>query len=188
VRLVVGLGNPGARYERTRHNIGFLLADRLASSSKDWRVADQACAHVATTKRAGQEVFLVKPQTYMNRSGETLSALSSRLDFTPEQVLVLLDDFELDFGRLRLRRSGSDGGHNGLASVLEALQTTQVPRLRLGIGKPPENEEILDFVLNPFAAADDIEGLIERGIQAVDVYLTEGIEAAMNRFNGLPAL
>ena len=165
-----------------------MLVDRLTANGTDWHVDNDACAHVVSVERAGQEILLVKPQTYMNRSGETLSALSTRLGFTPEQVLVLLDDFELDFGRVRCRRGGSDGGHNGLASVLEALQTTAVPRVRLGIGKPPENEAVIDFVLSPFGTEDDVEGLIERGIQAIDVYLTEGIEAAMNRFNGVQGL
>lgn len=188
MQLVVGLGNPGARYKYTRHNIGFLLIDQLVPNAVDWHVADDLCAHIATVERADQEVLLVKPQTYMNRSGETLRAMCSQWDFSPEQVLVLLDDFELDFGRLRLRRGGSDGGHNGLASVLETLQTIEVPRLRLGIGRPPENEAVIDFVLSTFVAEDNLEGLIKRGIQAVDLYLAEGVESAMNSINGIPAL
>ena len=118
------------------------------------------------------------------RSGRTAAALCAQWEVLPEDVLVIFDDFLLDFGRLRFRRGGSDGGHNGLASVLEALNTEAVPRLRLGIGIPPADADVVDYVLDPFSPEDEVEDLIERGNAALEVYYAEGIEAAMNKFNG----
>lgn len=184
MRVVVGLGNPGTRYARTRHNIGFLVAAELAGSG--W--VDRLAAQTATVRIAGETVLVVRPQTYMNRSGDAVLALSELEDFAPEDTLVVFDDFLLDFGRIRLRRSGSDGGHNGLASILQRLRTEQVPRLRLGVGPVPAGESDIDFVLTPFAQAEDVEGLVHRGSAAARCWLQEGIEAAMNRFNGCPAL
>ena len=138
MRVVIGLGNPGPRYADTRHNAGFLVADRLAHRHRGvWEPCTEAHCHVARIELAGQAVWLAKPQTYMNRSGASAMALLQRLDSVPDEVLIVVDDILLDFGRLRFRRGGSHGGHNGLASVLEQLQTRAVPRLRLGIGQPP---------------------------------------------------
>ena len=120
----------------------------------------------------------------MNRSGAAVLALSQRFDYPPEEMLVVFDDFLLDFGRLRFRRGGSDGGHNGLASVVESLGTQAIPRLRMGIGQPLSGEGIIDYVLSRFDAGESVEELIERSAQAVVCYIEEGIEAAMNRFNG----
>ena len=184
MRVVVGLGNPGTRYARTRHNIGFLVAAELVGSG--W--VDRLAAQTATVRIAGEMVLVVRPQTYMNRSGDAVLALSELEDFAPEDTLVVFDDFLLDFGRIRLRRSGSDGGHNGLASILQRLRTEQVPRLRLGVGPVPAGESDIDFVLTPFAPAAAVEGLVPRGSAAARCWLQEGIEAAMNRFNGCPAL
>ena len=132
MRVVVGLGNPGARYARTRHNIGFLVAADLAAGS-GW--VDRWSAQTATLRIAGETVLIVRPQTYMNRSGDAVLALSELEGFSIEETLVVFDDFLLDFGRIRLRRSGSDGGHNGLSSIIEGLRTDAVPRLRLGVGR-----------------------------------------------------
>ena len=124
----------------------------------------------------------------LTNTSEQLRSTDARVDVRPEQVLVILDDFLLDFGRVRVRRAGSDGGHNGLASVLEKLTSTAVPRLRMGIGPVPEGDEDIDFVLSSFASDEDVGGLVERGCQAAECLLTDGVEAAMNRFNGCPAL
>ena len=184
--VVVGLGNPGPRYAGTRHNIGFRVAEGLLDGRGKW-VREEA-AEIARIRIAGQEVLLVRPQSFMNRSGEAVRVLRERGGLTPAETLVVLDDFLLDFGRLRLRRGGSDGGHNGLASVLEVLQTDQVPRLRLGVGPVPPGESDIDFVLAPFAPGEEVAGLVERGCAAARCWLAEGTEAAMNRFNGYPAL
>ena len=184
---MVGLGNPGSRYAETRHNIGFMVVERLAAEGQgQW--ASQEESQVALIQLAGRETLLVKPQTYMNRSGAAVAALQARTGFAPGEILVLLDDFLLDFGRVRLRRGGSDGGHNGLASVLEHLSTQEVPRLRLGIGLPPPGADAIEYVLSPFAPGEDVEGLVGRGCQAVETWASAGIEAAMNRFNGLAPL
>lgn len=187
MRLVVGLGNPGPRYAPTRHNIGFMVVDHLAAEGGGrWGEQDHSLA--AQVQVADQELVLLKPQTYMNRSGVAVAALQQRLGFAPGEVLVLLDDFLLDFGRLRLRRGGSDGGHNGLASVLEHLGTVQVPRLRLGIGAPPAGTEDIEYVLGPFGAAEPVADLVGRACQAIETCTREGVDKAMNQFNGLAAL
>ena len=183
MRIVVGQGNPGARYERTRHNIGFLVVDAL-SQGAIWQSTTQAMMTSCALGPEQHEVLLVKPQTFMNRSGQAVADLRQDIDFEPEEVLVVLDDFLLDFGRMRLRRGGSDGGHNGLASVLQHLLTEAVPRLRLGVGPVPESEQDIDYVLAPFAPTEVIEELIKRGCAATTCWVTEGVEAAMNRFNG----
>ncbi len=184
--VVVGLGNPGPGYAGTRHNIGFLVAEGLLGGRGKW--TREEAAETARARIAGEEVLLVRPQSFMNRSGEAVRMLQERRGLAPEEILVILDDFLLDFGRLRLRRGGSDGGHNGLASVLKVLQTDQVPRLRLGVGPVPPGESDIDFVLAPFAPGEVVAGLVERGCAATRCWLAEGIEAAMNRFNGCPAL
>ena len=185
MQIALGLGNPGVRYASTRHNIGFMVVDHLAARcGVDWQHQADVQGQVVRVVLGGQEVLLAKPQTYMNRSGRTAAALCAQWEVLPEDVLVIFDDFLLDFGRLRLRRGGSDGGHNGLASVLEALNTEAVPRLRLGIGIPSAGAGVIDYVLEPFSPADEVGNLIERGNAALEVYYAEGIEAAMNRFNG----
>jgi len=185
VRIALGLGNPGARYAPTRHNIGFMAVDYLtARRGIRWQHQADAAAEVTEIELGGQRVLLAKPQTFMNRSGRTAAALCTRFATLPEELLVIFDDFLLDFGRLRFRRSGSDGGHNGLASVLETLNTQAVPRLRLGIGTPPEGEDIIDYVLDPFSPADEVDELVERCAEALETYYADGIEAAMNRYNG----
>ena len=162
-----------------------MVVDHLAARcGVDWQHRADVQGQVVRVVLGGREVLLAKPQTYMNRSGRTAAALCVQWEVLPEDVLVIFDDFLLDFGRLRLRRGGSDGGHNGLASVLEALNTEAVPRLRLGVGIPSADEDVVDYVLDPFAPADEVENLIERGNAALEVYYAEGIEAAMNEFNG----
>ncbi len=186
MRIVLGLGNPGARYAGTRHNIGFMLVDYLARRvGAEWAVSARDHSVLAEVDWDNQPVLLVKPQTYMNRSGRAARALCTRFAVPPSDVLVAYDDFLLDFGRLRLRGRGSDGGHNGLSSVIEELSSQDVPRLRLGIGQPPQGDDITEYVLAPFSQSDrEVETLVEWGAAAVETYFAEGIEVAMNRFNG----
>ena len=189
MRLIVGLGNPGPRYASTRHNIGFMVVDHLAAGAGAvWQDHSAQQSLAVEAQVAGQAVGLVKPQTFMNRSGLAVTALTQLWGVAPEDALIVFDDFLLDFGRLRLRRQGSDGGHNGLASVLAELGTRQVPRLRLGIGEPPAEEEIIDYVLDPFGPGQQVEALIERGAAAVEAWLSQGLDAAMNSFNGCEPL
>ena len=162
-----------------------MVVDHLAARcGVDWQHRADVQGEVVRVVLGGREVLLAKPQTYMNRSGQTAAALCAQWEVLPEDVLVIFDDFLLDFGRLRFRRGGSDGGHNGLASVLEVLNTEAVPRLRLGTGIPPAGADVVDYVLDPFSPTDEVEDLIERGNAALEVYYAEGIEAAMNKFNG----
>jgi len=183
VRIVVGLGNPGARYEFTRHNIGFLVVEQLAAGA-EWKSTTNALIAKCRLGDPQHEVLLVKPQTFMNGSGEVFEPLRRQTDVEPDNILVVFDDFLLDFGRLRLRRGGTDGGHNGLASVLQHLETENVSRLRLGVGPVPEDVDDINYVLARFASSDDIDELLHRSCAATACWVSAGLEAAMNQFNG----
>lgn len=185
MKLIVGLGNPGKEYAGTRHNIGFELVDALASAHSIKVEQRVARARVARGTIAGETVMLVKPQTFMNHSGESVAALVRREQVPPENLLVVIDDVHLPVGKLRLRAKGSSGGHNGLKSIALHLATQDWARLRLGVGEPPPGLQI-DWVLSRYTRADRklMDELLITGMGAVELWLTEGIEAAMNRFNG----
>jgi len=184
VQIVVGLGNPGVRYEGTRHNIGFdavalLLGDRSVRPRHfDGGLLVQA-------EIAGREIGLLRPMGYMNRSGGPVRRLLQSEGRSPEETLIVCDDYALPLGTIRTRRRGSDGGHNGLASIVSALGTDEIPRMRLGIGNPPAGEDPADFVLSHFAPqeAAAVEDLVERAVKAIETAVGQGIETAMNRFN-----
>ena len=184
--LVVGLGNPGPRYVDTPHNVGFMVLDRLAVLAKisAWRSDDAALT--AEVVVGGRRVKLVEPQAFMNRSGPVVARL---LGETPlAELLVVLDDAALERGRIRVRRGGSDGGHRGLASVIEAVGGTAFPRVRLGVGSAASGE-LAEHVLSPWSTDDIVlvRALIERATDAVACVLAEGVEVAMNRFNAAGA-
>jgi PTH1 family peptidyl-tRNA hydrolase len=187
--VVVGLGNPGAEYADTRHNAGFILADALADR---WQLAFRPArrARVAHGTVAGQPLFLIKPQTYMNDSGTALIPLLEHPQFDlTRDLLILVDDGALPLGTFRLRAKGSSGGHNGLESVEAALGSRVYARLRIGIGPiPPDVTDLADWVLAPFtrAEASALRELLPETADAVDCWVAEGIEAAMNRFNQKP--
>ncbi|MSS72526.1 MAG: aminoacyl-tRNA hydrolase [Candidatus Latescibacteria bacterium] len=184
MRVVVGLGNPGARYAATRHNLGFLVVDAFADAfHPDW--SSEASYGYAVVPSEGQEVALIKPTTFMNLSGVAVKEALSRFEATPEDLLVLVDDTQLSLGRIRIRRQGSDGGHNGLLSIIEALGTPAFSRLRLGIGAPPEGEALIDFVLGEFEPheREAVAEMVGRATDALYVILREGLEKAMNQFN-----
>jgi PTH1 family peptidyl-tRNA hydrolase len=184
-RLVVGLGNPGAEYRDTRHNVGFRVVEEVARrAGVRWR-AGECNALVAAIPGA----VLALPQTFMNRSGYATRCLTERHDVDPDAVLVVLDEVALPVGKLRVRPSGSPGGHRGLESILENLQSDGVPRLRLGVREeeaPVPGEQLADYVLEPFtpAARERVDDMVLRGADAVEVWLREGVERAMARFNG----
>jgi PTH1 family peptidyl-tRNA hydrolase len=185
IRMVVGLGNPGRRYTQTRHNIGFMVVDWLAAqaAASAWR-SDRR-AEVTRIGVGGTGVLLVKPQTFMNASGEAVQALAAWHRVEPAAILVVTDDLDLPFGRVRLRPSGSAGGHNGLKSIIAQLGTTQFPRLRIGIGRPEVGDPI-DWVLSPFDPheAQDLPRLCEvAGGIALDA-VRVGVHTAMNLHNG----
>jgi PTH1 family peptidyl-tRNA hydrolase len=183
----VGLGNPGPEYERTRHNAGFLLADRLAErwSLGPFRRGERA--RVASGHRNGTAVSVLKPQTYMNRSGAALAPLRALPGFDPaEHLLVLVDDVALPVGKFRLRGAGTAGGHNGLKSIEGALQRQDYARLRIGVGpKPPEFDDLADYVLGEFATEEYriVADLLDPMAEAAECWLAEGIERAMTQFN-----
>ncbi len=184
MRAVVGLGNPGARYAETRHNLGFMALDALArrprlgwSSEKDYRHALASCE--------GQEVVLIKPMTFMNDSGLAVSRALARFGAGPDDLLVIVDDAHLPLGRIRLRRGGSHGGHNGVRSVIRDLGTEAFPRLRMGIGPAPGGEEMISFVLEAFHSheREAVAEMVDRAADAVRLFLRDGLDKAMNAFN-----
>jgi peptidyl-tRNA hydrolase, PTH1 family len=180
-RLVVGLGNPGREYRGTRHNVGFMIADRLAASARaEWCPEKAWQAEVA---RAG-DVFLCKPLTFMNLSGQAVGAIAGFYKIPAAEMLVVLDDMALPLGQLRLRPNGSAGGHNGLQSVIDRLGTRDVPRLRFGIGQA-EPGQAVDHVLGRFALDEKaaLEHSLTRAAAAIDCAQTRGLPAAMNAYN-----
>jgi PTH1 family peptidyl-tRNA hydrolase len=185
MKLVVGLGNPGAKYQATRHNIGFDLVDRLARGGSGADFARKFEGQLAETEIDFRRVLLLKPETFMNLSGRTVGQAVRFYKLPLEDVLVVCDDLSLPLGKLRLRPGGSDGGQKGLRDVAFHLGTDQFPRLRLGIGERG-NVEATDFVLTRFKTAERpiIDDALILASQAVAVWVTQGIDAAMNRFNG----
>ncbi len=192
-RLILGLGNPGEEYRDTRHNVGFRVVEELARrwrASLDRLECNALTAHAAQAGELADEVLLAQPQTYMNRSGHAAHCFAERYELDPANVLVVYDELNLPLGKLRLRRAGSPAGHRGLESILESLRTAEVPRLRLGVAPlgdvRPAGEGLADFVLASFAAEEkeETEAMIRRAADAVEVWLKEGAEAAMTRFNG----
>ena len=183
--LVVGLGNPGAQYAATRHNVGWAVVDRLADDLGVAVTTPQDDALVAHAEVDGTPVLLAKPQLYMNRSGGPLAALLARYGLAPEAALVVYDDLALPVGALRLRPKGGAGGHNGVSSVIQALGSTEFPRLRVGVGDSFAPGQQVDHVLSPFAE-DEREAAAEavgRAAEAALTFVRDGMDAAMNRHN-----
>jgi peptidyl-tRNA hydrolase, PTH1 family len=186
MKVVMGLGNPGPQYDATRHNVGWWLVDRLAY---DWALPPferSGPAVVTEGSVAGTGVRLMKPTTYMNRSGAAVRLLGDLEGFEPERdLLVVVDDASLDVGRVRMRPSGSAGGHNGLKSVSGALRTDAYARLRIGVGQRPTGVDLADWVLSAMPAEDEdvVVGLLPELTKAVELWMTEGAETAMSRFN-----
>jgi len=177
---VIGLGNPGTRYAATRHNAGFAVLTELC---RRWKVSPRAGRgpyDIATTRRGTPEteVFLVAPTTYMNNSGEAVRDIVDRFELPVSSLLIVLDDFWLPLGKLRFRRKGSDGGHNGIASIIAALETDEIPRLRLGIGIPvmPPKEFMADFVLTPFEKEEreTVRDMVGRAADAAEEFIQKG--------------
>lgn len=181
--MVVGLGNPGARYARTRHNVGFRLVESMAPGEARWKDFEG----LGRTVRDGALV-LAEPLTYMNESGRCVRALSRFFKIAPEEILVCFDDVALPLGRLRLRESGSSGGHKGMQSLIEFLGSDRVPRLRLGVGPQPAGADSTDFVLGRFSTEEErlLPEVLESAREAVRAAVSEGLAAAMNRFNPAP--
>lgn len=185
--LLVGLGNPGRVYARNRHNVGFMVIDALARQLNLGTPRLQMKALVSSGSLDGHKVILAKPQTYMNLSGEAVGSLVRYYKIPFAHLLVIHDDLDLPFGVIRLRPGGGAGGHKGLLSIMDRLGTQNFPRLRFGIGRPPGKMDPADYVLQDFGVNEQpiLELLIDRAVQAIHVFVTEGLDAAMNRFNGM---
>ena len=184
--LVVGLGNPGPKYEWTRHNVGFLVVDELAERASIPVQKLKYKALTNTTVIGGQSVLLMKPTTYMNLSGESVGQAARFYKIPPERVLVISDDVALPQGKLRIRRSGSAGGHNGLKNIIAHLGTQEFPRIKVGVGDKPKKMDLADYVLSRFSKEDRaaMEDAFKEAAKAVEVMITEGMDTAMNQFNG----
>jgi peptidyl-tRNA hydrolase, PTH1 family len=186
MKLIVGLGNPGAEYAGTRHNVGFELVDLLASAHRIKVDSILSRARIGRGTVAEQAVLLAKPLTYMNLSGEAVKGLKDREGVELSDILVVTDDIHLPVGRVRLRASGSSGGQNGLKSIAAQLGTQDFARLRIGVGEPPPGLQV-EWVLGKFGGADRkvMDETLIVAMGAVEVWLREGVEPAMNRFNNV---
>jgi PTH1 family peptidyl-tRNA hydrolase len=186
MRLIVGLGNPGERYRRNRHNVGFFVIDVLAARSGSARAQVEDDAWTATARVGGEDVLLVKPLTFMNRSGVPLARLLPLHEAGPQDLLVVEDDIALELGTLRIRERGGHGGHNGLRSIIDELGTDEVARLRIGIRRGEIPDDLAGYVLADFLSEDVlvVQEVVGRAADAVECVVQEGLEAAMSRFNG----
>lgn len=186
--LIAGLGNPGNDYAGTRHNIGFMLVDRLAGQWKTgWKLEKKFEARLARFEDAGRKIILCQPQTFMNSSGEAIGAVIRFYQVAVERILVAVDDADLPLGQIRMRAEGSSGGHHGLESVEQQLATRQYPRLRLGIGRrESDGRQISNFVLGRFTAGERemVDEELARASRQVECWWGAGIKEAMNQFNG----
>ena len=185
--LLVCLGNPGDKYENTRHNVGFMVADEVAErrNAPIQKLKFKALTNILTI--SGEKVLVMKPTTYMNLSGEAVRQAVDFYKVPPERVLVISDDTALAVGRLRIRKGGSAGGHNGLKSIIQHLGSDQFPRVRVGVGeKPHPDYDMADWVLGKFVGEDKkaIDAAVKRAADAVECLIAEGCDKAMNKFNG----
>ena len=186
MKVIAGLGNPGRRYERTSHNIGFAVLDRLADRfSARFRRSLRFRAHTARAVLGGEDLVLVKPLTYMNLSGSAVAHVMRYRQVGADDLIVVLDDADMDVGRLRVRRRGSSGGHRGLQSIVDALGTSEFARVRVGVGRGPSGDALVEHVLRPLSAADwaALGDASERAAEAVVCAVESGVDDAMNRFN-----
>lgn len=185
VKIIVGLGNPGREYSETRHNVGFMTVDLLAQR---WEISNWRSRHEALVgeHRIGEEqVLLVKPQTYMNLSGNAVGALARWYKVNLEDIIVIYDDMDLPVGKLRLRTKGSSGGHRGIESLLLQLGKEEFPRVRIGIGRPPQGWQVVDYVLARFTAEESplISDALKKAADAAEGIVKLGLDKAMNRYN-----
>ncbi|ART68461.1 aminoacyl-tRNA hydrolase [Mycobacterium dioxanotrophicus] len=181
--LVVGLGNPGPVYAKTRHNVGFMVADLLAGRmGSAFKVHKKSGAEITTGRLGDRSVVLAKPRTYMNESGRQVGPLAKFYSIAPADIVVIHDELDIDFGRIRLKLGGGEGGHNGLRSVASALGTKDFQRVRVGVGRPPGRQDAAAFVLDPFNAVErkEVPTICEQAADATELLLKVGLEPAQN--------
>ena len=185
--LITGLGNPGREYEETRHNIGFQCIDTLAKHhGLSFDPGKKSKARIADGTIAGKRVLLAKPQTFMNLSGSSIQGLADFYKIPPERIMIIFDDLDIPPGTLRIRPKGGSGGHKGMTDIIQKLGSQDFPRIRFGIGRPPGKMNPAAYVLRRFDADEQpvIEQTVSRVVNAIEAWLTEGINTAMNRYNG----
>ena len=184
-RIIVGLGNPGEQYVETRHNVGFRCVDRVARDHSIAYSRRHSSALMGEGEIEGHRVVLAKPRTFVNRSGQAIAYLLARYRVSPQELLVICDDMDLPLGKLRLRSKGSAGGHNGIESIGDVVDTQDFPRLRVGIGRPPVDTDQIEYVLGTISEDEQnaVDEAVERVAQVVVSVLTDGIAVAMNKFN-----
>lgn len=188
LHLIVGLGNPGTEYAKTRHNAGFMLADLLANRwQADWNNEKKFQSRIARAERNGKRLVLCEPQTFMNLSGEAVGALVKFYQLPLKQLIVAVDDADLSLGEIRLRPSGSSGGHHGLESIEQHLGSREYVRLRIGIGRKDSRREISGHVLGKLSGTELalMEKVLERAVEQVECWLAQGLPKAMSQFNGV---
>ena len=187
IKLFVGLGNPGKKYETTRHNLGFMVIDNFVGKKRGKFAEEKPDYVMASLRLKGEHYYFAKPTAYMNLSGGAVRSLLARLELKPAEMLVICDDFALPYGKPRLRLNGSDGGHNGLKSIIETIMTEDFPRLRMGIGLLPEGAPAEDFVLEQFTKEelDALDDFIKLGVDCLTAVIYTGVTEAMNKFNGI---
>ncbi len=185
IRLLVGLGNPGKKYAKTRHNVGFMVVDEFLRKLRVQDYSEECLSHLYRLKIEGREVLVAKPQTYMNNSGLAVVNLLEEYHISPEEILVIYDDLDLPLGRLRLRAEGSSGGHHGMESIIREIKTEKFPRLRVGIGRPRDKDKVVDYVLSPFNEEEGpvLAKVLKRASECLLRCIEYGIEESMNFCN-----
>ncbi len=185
--LIVGLGNPGLQYEKTRHNAGFMCIDAFTEKNSVGVWKNKFDALIGETKINENRILLAKPQTFMNLSGKAVTAIAHFYKIPYDRVLVIFDDISLDVGIIRVRRSGSDGGHNGIKDIIELSGTNNIPRLKIGVGKKPHPDyDLKDYVLGKFPESEkeNLENALKKSVKAIEEIIKRGIDSAMNKYNG----
>ena len=185
MKIIAGLGNPGTEYAQTKHNVGFMLVDALAAhlNAPAWK--EDFFSAITEVRVGGEKVFLVKPLTYMNNSGEALGPMLSYYKMDTDDLIVVHDDMDIPAGMVRIRRKGSSGGHNGIKSILAHVGSEDFARVRIGIGRPPAGWTVINHVLAPFSSEDapKIRAAIDYLLPAVECIVTDGVDLAMNKYN-----
>ena len=186
MKIIAGLGNPGLQYAKTKHNVGFMLLDALAQhlGASPWKEAFTSL--ISEVRIDGEKIFLVKPQTYMNLSGESVQSVFQFYKVDMDHLIVVYDDIDLDIGKLRIRKKGSAGSHNGMKSIIKCLGSQDFPRVRVGVSRPDPNRDLADFVLSRVSKdqAEDMKSGLEKAVKTVEEIIRTDIDMAMNKYNG----
>lgn len=186
MKLIAGLGNPGRDYAGTRHNIGFGVVTRISDKYNIPLTSKEHKAVCGKGMVGGEKVILAQPQTFMNLSGESIRSIADYYKIDPEDIIIAFDDISLEVGQIRIRRKGSAGGHNGIKNIIAHLGTNEFPRVKVGVGAKPEGGDLVRHVLGRFSREDEkvIGEVLDRAVEAVEMIVSDGVDAAMNRYNG----